>query len=326
MFNDKSTHWLYRTQIKLRLKKLRWWLFGMAMLLLVVISMLLRSQNVGGFGGHTASVEFGPLATTSSSGGSATSTAAASVASSDVQQGLTGGVNGTTQGDNATPKLAANTVASQRFVIETATLSLTVHDLKGTTNQLSQWIAADGGFIQSMQQTTNTAQAAVNMTLRIPESDFERVLHATKGLGQVTSFSQTGQDVTQQHNNMQAQIAQLESEAQAYTRLFSKAATMADMLQIQQSLVQVNNQIADLNSQLHDLNRSVQFATIDLMLSTTASPITEPTTPFIGSLAQSLHFMKQSALALTTLVAWVLPWAGLTGLIFGIRLWWLRRK
>jgi len=218
--------------------------------------------------------------------------------------------------------------STQRLVIETANLSLTTANVVGVSRHVSHIAAQDGGFVQSMQQTGSKQSTLINLTVRIPEADFQTFLSASKAFGTVTQFTQTGQDVTQAHGQLQAQLSELHSEVTAYTRLFNRAQSMQDMLQIQQSLTQVDSQIADLTNQLNSLNRSIQLATVNLTLAP-ASAVVTPTTRTLAvftSLRQSVHFMGESALAVITFIAWILPWGVVAGLAYAGYRWWSRRR
>ncbi len=217
---------------------------------------------------------------------------------------------------------ATSTPSSQRLVIETATLNITSKNVQTASQKLTQLVAEENGFVQSMNEYTDQGKSAISMTLRIPETDYRTFLDDAKSTGTVNNLSQTGQDVTQEHDNLQGQIKELQTEADAYTRLYSKAQSMNDMLEIQQSLTQVNGQIADLNSQIHNLNRAVQLATININIETDSVSNLSKNPAFISSLFHSIRFMGQAGLSTLTIIAWLLPWGVLVGIIgLGWRLW-----
>lgn len=237
----------------------------------------------------------------------------------------TAATSGPTRGSSAASSQAGIVLPTQRLVIETAGMDLTVSSVATTANQISDITVGDGGFVQTMQQSTDSqGQDFESMTVRIPQTEFQAALKQVKSLGKVNIFSQTGQDVTSQHNNLQQQIAERQSEAQAYTRLFDRATTMPDMLQIQQSLTQVNSQLSNLNNQLHQLNRTVRLAKLNITLhqSAIAAPTKTAPTPFFTPLAASIRLMERIGMWLVKVVFWLLPWALIAGLLYGaVRLW-----
>lgn len=248
---------------------------------------------------HTAS----SAASTSSSSGASTSTTSASAA--DGQQTAASG----------------NSIASAREVIEQASISLSLKNVKTIADKLSAQATTAGGFVESTAWSDNTQNSSVQITVRIPESQFTAFINHVKGLGKVTDFSQSGQDVTNQSNGLQQSIAELNAQAEAYTRLYNKAQSMKDMLQIQQSLTNVNNQIANLRNQLHTLNRQVQLATIRVHLQASAPEVVaQPASPSVShALSQSIQALIRSFHGFIIFLAWIAPWAGIA--LIGLGTW-----
>ncbi len=214
--------------------------------------------------------------------------------------------------------VATSTPSTARMIIEQASLSLVTPNVHAATDKVEQMTADDGGFVQSLTESSaENSVPTLNLTIRIPETDFKSFLSNTQGIGTVKNFSQTGQDVTEQYQNLQDNLTELENESQAYTRLYKKAQSMQDMLQIQKSLSQVNSQIADLQSQEHNLSRSVRLATVNLTL-TANGTTTAIGSPITHALLQSLSAVKSSALALVTFAAWVLPWGVIALIVWGV--------
>lgn len=218
---------------------------------------------------------------------------------------------------------SSSTNASGRDVVKTASLQLSVKDTSGAASKLTKMTQSIDGFVASMNETSNTDRhsaknAKIKLQLRVPNSDLNRFLAGAKGLGSVQSFTQTGQDVTNQHNALTQQLNELKSESHAYTRLYNKAKSMSDMIQIQKSLSEVNSQMNHVQAQLHQLNRSVSLATINVTLVPAIANLPQGTTNAGGAIMSSLHFMRGVGHGLAIFVAWLLPWAVLASLIFVI--------
>ena len=215
---------------------------------------------------------------------------------------------------------------AQRMVIEQASLAITLPQVRKAEARIAQMAIGDGGFVESSQESTGGGGAlTATMTVRVPTADFSAFLDRARALGRVTDFSQTGQDVTQEYTGLAQQMAELRSEAAAYTRLYKKAQSMRDMLQIEQSLAQVNSQISDLSLQEHNLSRSVQLATVNVALSTATFSSSAPP-PVVAAWNQFISVLGQSAISVFTLMAWVLPWAVLFILAVMVGRRWKRRK
>ncbi|SFV02356.1 DUF4349 domain-containing protein [Alicyclobacillus macrosporangiidus] len=302
------------------------WVIVAAIAVLAAVSAVVFNTNAFQVGRRGSASS----AAVSSAAAAAASGSAEAAMPNSGQAGTHGPADGAIQaaaGANAASKTAAATTTTQRMVIEQATVNISTSDVRQAADKVSRMVDSYGGFVESSRESTDNGQLTVWMTVRVPEKDFTQFLNAAKGLGTVTNFSQTGQDVTQQYNGLQQQLEELKSEADAYTRLFNKAQTMKDMIDIQQALVQVNSQIAQLNAQLHDLNRSVQLATVNLTLTPPSfAGAASGDTPVTEAFLQSFRVLKKSAYALVTIVAWLLPWVALAALALLGRRWWMRRR
>lgn len=214
--------------------------------------------------------------------------------------------------------------SNPRMVIEQASVSENTGHPTQAAQQATQLATRLGGFVGSMESDA-TSQTTVSLTVRVPETTFTDYLSRLKSYGKVTSFTQTGQDVTEQYNGLQGTLGELRSEQAAYTRLFQQAASMQDMLQIQHALAVVNSQISSYETRAHNLQRSVNLAQVNITFSPLPSPVNRPfgsTNPMARSLVQSFDALIASAMALVTLVAWLIPWA----IVFGLAAWVIRRR
>jgi len=215
---------------------------------------------------------------------------------------------------------------SGHLVIETANLALTVAKPATIADKITQAVNEQGGFVQSLNELTGSGTATDNLVVRVPEQGFGGFLKAVKGLGTVQSFSQTGQDVTDQHQALVTQLTQLQSEATAFTRLYDKAQAMSDMIQIQQSLSDVNTQILSVNAQLHQINRSVQLATVNITLTTGPVVVNHPANRMWTAFTRSLAGMEKSGTALLVFVAWLLPWSVLAAVAWWVYRFWVKLR
>lgn len=251
---------------------------------------------------------------TGANNGSAT---AASSATSPATPSAMGGV--TDQQASAPASTPPKSAMPTRKVIEQASLSISLPHVEAVANQLDSMANKAGGFVELMAWSDGKDHSNVQMTIRIPEPQFTSFLNSVRSLGTVTNFSQTGQDVTDESNNLEQSIAELNGQVEAYTRLYNKSQSMQDMLQIQQALSNANSQVSNLTSQLHDLNRSVQLATVNMNLTANSPEVAaRPTNLAVANaITQSVHVLLKSLLGLVIFLLWILPW----GILIGVGIW-----
>lgn len=197
---------------------------------------------------------------------------------------------------------------SGRLVEQSASFDLRVQNVSAIRERLDKLTSQDGGFVASSNQYGLGNNLQVQMALRIPAAHFASFLRQSQALGNVLSFTQSGQDVTQTYNSNAQQISTLHSELTAYTRLFAKAQSMKDMLTIQQAIIQVQSQLSALTGQQQGLLRAVTLATVSVTLTPPVFSNTAPP-PIVNAWNQLLASLGQSGLSLLTVVAWAIPWA-----------------
>lgn len=230
------------------------------------------------------------------------------------QGAVTTSVNAAASGTAFSPMATTPQTTSNRLVEQSATLNLMVSGVAATRETLTSLTTADGGFVSSSNQYGFGHHLHVQMQVRIPEAHFASFVHQSQQFGTVLNFSQSGQDVTQTYNDHAQQLSTLRSELAAYTRLFTKAKSMKDMLTIQQAIIEVQSQMANLTGQQQGLMRAVTFATVSIELTPPAFANTAPA-PIVSAWNQVLTSLGQSGLGLLTLIAWAVPWAVLFAIV-----------
>lgn len=229
-------------------------------------------------------------------------------------------------GAHAAPQRAANgtTASPQRMVERSASLTVRASHVQNVEQQIEKTTNAAGGFLASTRQSHDASgKLQVQMTLQVPSARFDAVLASIRKSGDVTAYSASGVDVTQQYNGLTLEIQTLKAEAAAYQRLFQKAASMSDMLSVQQALIRVQTQLQADQKEAAGISRQVQYASIDV--SVLPQILGTGYGGGLGSaIAASWHAMQVALLGLVTVIGWLLPWAG-AALVVAAPWWWWRR-
>ena len=165
---------------------------------------------------------------------------------------------------------SANAAGAERMIVYTGQLSLVVKDAQATVDQITQITKDVGGFVISSNTYQDQGHARATMSIRIPGEDLTQLkatLAKVKALAMsVESENLTGQDVTDQYADTQAEIENLTAQRDSYRKLLDRATKMEDILSIQTRLDQVQGQINTLTGQQLKLKESVKFATVNITL------------------------------------------------------------
>jgi len=163
---------------------------------------------------------------------------------------------------------SANAAGAERMIVYTGQLSLVVKDTPATVEQITQIAQDVGGFVISSNVYQDEGHARATMAIRVPGEDLlqlKATLAKIKSLAMtVESENLTGQDVTDQYADTQAEIENLTAQRDSYRKLLDRATKMEDILSIQARLDQVQGQINTLTGRQLKLKESVKFATVNI--------------------------------------------------------------
>ena len=152
-------------------------------------------------------------------------------------------------------------------IIKTAYITLEVRDVLGAVDALKAVATAQGGYLSSTNiQNNYNNQLTGTVTIRIPEAGFDNAIAGTKALGTVRSISTSGQDVTEEYVDLQAQKTSYTNQLAQYNAIMKQSTTVEDIIKVQEQIGQVQTQLDQLNGRLNYLNNRIDLATITVYL------------------------------------------------------------
>jgi hypothetical protein len=179
-----------------------------------------------------------------------------------------------------------------------------------------------GGYIVSSDATA-TDEAGVmrngTVVVRVPSQSFDQALASASKLGDVKSLKIESQDVTEEYVDLQARLANAQTQEKALISLMGKAKTVDEVLQVQQVLTQTQQEIEQLKGRIKFLDEHSSYSTIAISLyESGAETQTEGGWGFVAALEDALHAFVGSVndivvslggalpvLALLALLAWI---------------------
>lgn len=179
---------------------------------------------------------------------------------------------------NAAP--AENDIASRsgRMVIRTGNLSVNVENVDKAADTVKQLAEGSGGYIENSQidiitvpqydykegaaVTTETTEKQANMTIRVPEGQFQSIFNDIKGMGKLVSENISGNDVTSEYRDTQARVDNLKIQEESLKQLMTKAKNVDEILRIETELNRVRTDIDINTGSLKRWDNLVQLSTI----------------------------------------------------------------
>lgn len=183
-------------------------------------------------------------------------------------------------------------VSSAKLVVVNKTMRIETAKVDEAIAKIRELVKRDGADISSMQVATavdepiyrdpmpladgSTGQESsvplrAYVTIRVPSDRYAAFIADAAKLGRVLTESESSDDVTQQHVDMQARLDNLKAEQVRLRQLFAKATTVKDMLAVEQELTRVQGEIESMKAQIDYLDRQAARATVTLELTEPAA-------------------------------------------------------
>jgi hypothetical protein len=244
-----------------------------------------------------------------------------------------------------------NTVTAapiQKLVVVNKTLRIETTDVDTSIAKIRTLVARDGADITNLQVSNAVDQPVYPLasgspaldqqsvpqvplqafvTVRVPSSTYAAFLADAEKLGRVLFQSETSDDVTQQHVDMQARLDNMKAEQTRLRQLFSKANKVSDMLAIEQELTRVQGDIESMQAQIAYLERQAAMATVTIEL-TEPTPIVSPSGTDWGVRAALTNAVRAFVDTLNVLIVMLGPVLALivfVGLPVLLIVWLIRR-
>ncbi len=206
------------------------------------------------------------------------------------------------QAGSTGPTLPAQ-LPAQRMVIRTATLEVRVRDVAAAFDRAVRLTESAGGYVQASSQESLGGERA-DLTLRIGPERFLPLLDALAGLGAVQSRGISGEDVTEEYYDLDAQLGNLNAVRSRLLTLLARATKVPDAVEVERELERVGGELNRIEGRMRYLNTMVGLSTINLTLAGEERPAAEPfiNWAFVGNgfvvaarvLVQVLFFILQA--------------------------------
>jgi hypothetical protein len=167
---------------------------------------------------------------------------------------------------------AAQPQAQERLVIENADLAIVVQDPKARMSEISNLANEFGGYVVSSniyQSFTSLGKEVPEATIviRVPSERLDDALAQIKeGAVEVLRENRSGQDVTSQYVDLQAQLTAKQAAEQKLLEIMDQATRAEDVLAIYLQVQTVQTEIEQLKGQIQYLEESAALSAISVQL------------------------------------------------------------
>lgn len=232
------------------------------------------------------------------------------------------------------PTTGATAADVDQKIVKNGYLDLVVDAVPDAADEVGQIAKTDGGFVQSSNVTENgDGTHSGQVSVRVPVDKFDAAMSDIKKLATlVKSETSTGQDVTEQYTDLQAQLRNAQAQEETYLAILKQAKTVNDTLQVQQQLGIIRGTIESLQGRIQYLTNTTSYSTISVTLE--EEPVVRaPTKEFrLGAIVkEATQALVAAVQNIVAGVIWaVILWGGIL-LPLGLLIWivvkiWKRRR
>lgn len=204
----------------------------------------------------------------------------------------------------------------QRQVIRTGSIELTVRDTRETVREVREIVEEGEGIVGSSSvYEIREGQYGANMTLRIPEKNFDRILEQIQALGKAPSVQTSLDDVTMEYIDLQSRLDNQVAQEKRLVEILEMAESVEEVLEVERELYRVRGEIESMTATLTHLKDRIAYSTLYLTLRDESIP-TETISPgafenigerFMHTLIGSINFLLSATSFFVLAFAALLP-------------------
>jgi hypothetical protein len=167
--------------------------------------------------------------------------------------------------------------AQERLIIRDAELAIVVADTQESIDAIEALTDEAGGWVVSSNIWQYNTLNRGSVTVRVPAEELDAFLDAVHALAiEVTSQSVSGQDVTEEYVDLEAQLRNLQATADRVRNFLDEAKNVEEALAVNAELSQLEGEIERINGRMQYLERSSRYSSvsIDITPDELAQPVT----------------------------------------------------
>lgn len=184
--------------------------------------------------------------------------------------------------NEATPETTSTDGSpSDRLIIKSGTLSLIVENVTAAVEDVQTLAESIGGFVVSSRISSddspyypyyttkgNSDTVTGTITIRVPSDRFDEALDHVKSVAEsVETESVSGQDVTEEFTDLNAQLSNTQKQEERLLELYTRAGSIEEILKVEKELTRVRGEVERLQGRIKYLENSAKLSSITISLS-----------------------------------------------------------
>lgn len=164
-------------------------------------------------------------------------------------------------------------VITDRKLIRRISLETETEDMDLLLGNIDSKVAELGGYIESRNVRSGSVYASsqqrrsASLVVRIPAESYDGFVDHVEDVSNVTSSSESAQDVTLDYIAVESRMNALKAEEQRLLELIDEAADLSELLQLEGRLTEVRTELEKTTSQLRVYDDLIDYCTVSLEIS-----------------------------------------------------------
>ncbi|MCR5300970.1 MAG: DUF4349 domain-containing protein [Lachnospiraceae bacterium] len=173
-----------------------------------------------------------------------------------------------------------SSAASNRKLIKTVNMSAETREFDKLISNITARINELGGYAESMDVNGNSydtySTRNAYIVARIPATKLDMFVKDISDASNITSKSESAEDVTLQYADVEAHKESLKIEQKRLNELLEQADTLENIIELENRLTEVRYEIESYESRLRMMNNQVVYATVNLSVQEVKEYTPEP--------------------------------------------------
>lgn len=154
-----------------------------------------------------------------------------------------------------------------RRIIRSGSIELTVEDTRETIREIRGMIEAKEGIISSSNiYEMREGQYGANLTLRIPNKNFDSVMAQLETYGKATNIQTGLDDVTMHYIDLESRLNNQKAQEKRLVEILDMAENVEEVLEVEKELYRVRGEVETMTAQFNYLKDQVSYSTIHLLI------------------------------------------------------------
>jgi len=173
----------------------------------------------------------------------------------------------------------SGTALSAPLIARSVGYLIVAKDIPAVRSSLDAILVRNHGYAAEMTVYTPSDDApSLRASLRIPAANLAAAIGDLRGLGQVANESESGEDVTQQHADLDQRLKTARDTEERFRAILKqRTGTVNDVLQVEEEIARVRGDIESMEAEQANLVHRVDFVSIDLSVTQELSSVSGST-------------------------------------------------